>query len=469
MITPSRSGATPVPGRQAVSAPTRPTTVDPPPPPKPAASVPRNVAPVLHVNGGVISWSADNGGHHVSRGDLHAPRNAAGRETTYTVLGIVTSWKPARPPVGPPCTTASRREGNAGEQWTASEVSITGPKCVVQNVAPVLHVNGGVISWSADKGANTFRGAISTAPRNAAGRTTTYTNLGLVTSWKPATPACGTTLYYGVASEGSAGEQWTANEVAIAGPTCPPPPTENVAPTLDLQIAPRRGSRAGVGMGPGSGSHELKLAICTAARGAPGRSCTYIDNIGLPGPPFGAVHRTIYWDAARLRSGAGPAGRIGSALPQRVQPVSCGPLRSTSSAQLFTEGLPACPPPEVTGPPVGEQVFSTNPEDQCAGAINLINQDDGILVQPGGIGVLTGLGPMFECETMRDLAAPSNDGVLGPVSTVNQDHLCEDWATVINEATDFISRWYVGSTGNCDVVTRYRVVHRGVQRIDGLR
>ena len=69
------------------------------------------------------------------------------------------------------------------------------------------------------------------------------------------------------------------------------------------------------------------------------------------------------------------------------------------------------------------------------------------------IGMLAALSPMGECETMRDLAAPSNDGVLGPVSTVNQDHLCEDWATVINEPTDFIRGWYVGSTGDCDVVT----------------
>jgi hypothetical protein len=63
------------------------------------------------------------------------------------------------------------------------------------------------------------------------------------------------------------------------------------------------------------------------------------------------------------------------------------------------------------------------------------------------------LSPTLECQTMRDLAAPSNDGVLGPVSTVNQNHLCQDWATVINEATDFIRGWYVGPTGACDVVT----------------
>ena len=430
--------------------PTRPTTVDPPPPPKPAASVPRNVAPVLHVNGGVISWSADKGATTFHGAISTAPKNAAGRKTTYTVLGIVTSWKPAAPACGTTLYYGVASEGNAAEQWTASEVSITGPKCVVQNVAPVLHVNGGVISWSADKGADTFRGAISTAPRNATGRTTTYTNLGIVTSWKPATPACGTTLYYGVASEGSAGERWTANEVAIAGPKCAPPPIENVAPTLTYKIAPAGDHEQALVWPQDPGATSYKLAICTAARGVPGRSCTYIDNIGSPGPAFGGEpNGTVYWDVLDGPCGThwfsvaseGPAGELWAA-----QEYEFGP-------EFFTEGLPACPPPEVTGPPVGEQVFSTNPEDQCAAAINLINQDDGSSPTGGGIGGLTRLDSTVECETMRDLAAPSNDGVLGPVSTVNQDHLCEDWATVINEATDFISGWYVGSTGNCDVVT----------------
>jgi hypothetical protein len=434
-------------GPGAVSRPTRPTTTDPPPPPKPAASLPGNVAPVLHVNGGVISWSADKGATTFHGAISTAPKNAAGRKTTYTVLGIVTSWKPATPACGTTLYYGVASEGNAAEQWAANEVSITGPKCVLQNVAPVLHVNGGVISWSADQGATTFRGAISTAPRNAAGRTTTYTNLGLGTTWTPATPPCGTTLYYGVASEGQAGEQWTANEVTITGPTCPPPPTENVAPTLTSTFFPA-GNREPVLVWPQDpGATSYKAAICTAARGAPGRSCTYMDNIGSSEPQFGA--NTMSWDLLAAPCGShwisiaseGPAGELWSA-----QEYSFGPGR-------FDLGLPACPPPEVNGPPVGEQVFSTNPEDQCAAAINLINQDDGSSLSPGGFGALNVLSPTGECQTMGDLAAPSIDGVLGPVSAVNQDHLCEDWATVINEYTDFISGWYVGSTGDCDVVT----------------
>ena len=410
--------------------------------------MPRNVAPVLHVNGGVISWSADKGATTFHGAISTAAKNAAGRKTTYTVLGIVTSWKPATPACGTTLYYGVASEGNAGEQWTANEVSITGPKCLVQNVAPVLHVNGGVISWSADKGADTFNGAISTAARNAAGRTTTYTNLGLVTSWTPAMPACGTTVYYGVASEGHAGEQWTANEVAITGPTCPPPPIENVAPTLTYKIAPAGDREQALVWDQDPGATSYKLAICTAARGAPGRSCTYIDNIGLPGPAFGngEPNDQMYWDVLSGPCGThwfsiaseGPAGELWASAEYEFGPE-------------FFFGLPACPPPEATGPPVGEQVFSINPEAECAAAINLINQDDQSSLPLGYRPIVPS--PVFECETMGDLAGPSNDGVLGPVSTVNQDHLCEDWATVINEYTDFIRGWYVGSRGNCDVVT----------------
>jgi hypothetical protein len=97
------------------------------------------------------------------------------------------------------------------------------PRSAPHNFAPVLHVDGGTISWAAQKGADAFHGAISTDARGTADRTTTYTNLSLATSWTPAPPACGQTRYYGVASEGNAGEQWTANEVSIAGPVCGPP------------------------------------------------------------------------------------------------------------------------------------------------------------------------------------------------------------------------------------------------------
>ncbi len=88
------------------------------------------------------------------------------------------------------------------------------------NIATVLTVANGVISWPAQPGVTDYKGASSTAPRGQSGRTTTYQDLGNVTSWTPATPGCGTTLYYGVASEGSAGELWSSSEVSVSGPSC---------------------------------------------------------------------------------------------------------------------------------------------------------------------------------------------------------------------------------------------------------
>jgi hypothetical protein len=77
--------------------------------------------------------------------------------------------------------------------------------------APVAHVRGRKLSWSAQAGVTRYNGAISTA---ASGGSTTYHRLGYVTSWRP-TPQPGFKRFYSVASEGPAGEKWSAR-IAIA-------------------------------------------------------------------------------------------------------------------------------------------------------------------------------------------------------------------------------------------------------------
>jgi hypothetical protein len=205
------------------SPPTPLTPVPPPLPTQPPPSAPHNVAPVLRLNGGLISWSADKGATDFHGAISTDARGALDRKTLYTDLSVATSWRPASPACGQTLYYGVASEGNQGEQWTANEVSITGPVCGPPNFAPVLSLSGGTISWPGDAGADTFHGAISTDARGTADRTTTYTDLGLATSWTPAPPACGQKLYYGVASEGNAGELWTVSEVAISGPPCPPP------------------------------------------------------------------------------------------------------------------------------------------------------------------------------------------------------------------------------------------------------
>ena len=113
------------------------------------------------------------------------------------------------------------------------------------NVAPVLTYANGKITWSAQPGVTDYSGAISTAPRGAVGRTTTYQDLGNVASWTP-TPQPGKMLYYGVASNGPSGQEWTATEIAITWPT------SNVAPVLTISCnkiscPPARRERKGLG------------------------------------------------------------------------------------------------------------------------------------------------------------------------------------------------------------------------------
>jgi hypothetical protein len=99
-------------------------------------------------------------------------------------------------------------------------------------VAPTLTLSGGKISWTAQPAATDFKAAISTGPVGSSTRTTTYRDLGAVSSFTPAAPAAGQTLYYGVASEGPAGEDWSSNEVSISGSAVTTPPVTSPSPPV---------------------------------------------------------------------------------------------------------------------------------------------------------------------------------------------------------------------------------------------
>jgi hypothetical protein len=365
------------------------------------------------------------------------PSRPTGTPIIIVPIVIVGPSGPAGPPGPTPVPTPPTT--------TDPPAPLKPPPSTPNNFAPALHVNNGVISWAADKGADTFHGAISTAPRNAAGRTTTYTILGIVTSWKPATPACGTTLYYGVASEGNAGEQWTASEVSITGPKCV---VQNVAPVLTYKIGPAGDHEPWLLWPLDPGATSFKAAICTAARGTSGRTCIYITPPSMVGPPPGDGFPTEEtWDLLQDGGCGGHYYSIASEGP-------AGELWASAEYGFggnFGLGLPKCPPPQVGAPATTPPVYSTLPVEQCISAIDRINTEDGAPANAGE-GELSQLNADLECQTMNDLA-PANSQTLTPVSTINQDHLCEDWATAVGEFTNYISGWYVSPTGNCDVVT----------------
>jgi hypothetical protein len=101
------------------------------------------------------------------------------------------------------------------------------PVAAGANTAPTLSDSNGTVTWTGQgSGVTDYKGAISNLPRGQAGRTTSYTDLGAAaSSWTPTPPTCGATDYYGVATEGAGGEQWSTNEVAISASCADTPPS----------------------------------------------------------------------------------------------------------------------------------------------------------------------------------------------------------------------------------------------------
>jgi hypothetical protein len=154
-----------------------------------------NVAPVLTVSGSKVSWAAQKSATSY-KGALSNASSGSSRTTVYQYLGTATSWSLTAQP-GKTVYVGVASEGAAGERWSR-EVKISWPAL---NVVPVITVTNGKISWAAQAGATSFKGAAT----NSSG--INYLSLGSVTSWSP-TAEPGKTVRYAVASEGAAGEQW---------------------------------------------------------------------------------------------------------------------------------------------------------------------------------------------------------------------------------------------------------------------
>jgi hypothetical protein len=310
----------------------------------------------LNLNTGRLTFKAEKG--HYGKFTVVVRHGHKERTYHFTVKkpkpGQKLPTKPVVVPVGAPTGTPIviipvPIPGPAGPPGTPAPVptapTTTDPPAppapapsAPHNFAPVLHVNGGVISWAADKGASTFHGAISSAPRNASGRTTIYTVLGIVTSWKPATPPCGATLYYGVASEGNAGEQWTANEVAIAGPKCGPP-TNLTKPTItgilgDVQI---------LTLHPGTWTNSTSQTEMWESCPIEGQSTDCAPHPAFTGDTYGTGDTDVGSSIAVVETATGPGGT--SKITVWTDPIAIPPptldFRDTH-------------PPRITSPSPGQ-------------------------------------------------------------------------------------------------------------------
>lgn len=137
------------------------------------------------------------------------------RDGTTNVGTNANTYVPVAGDVGHTLTvtvTAANAAGNASAT-SAATASVTSSG----TSGPVLTLVGTTISWPAIGGATGYKAAISSGPRTDTGRTTTYVELGNVTSWTPPS-ASGQTLYYGVAAETAGGDLWSSSEVSIAWP-----------------------------------------------------------------------------------------------------------------------------------------------------------------------------------------------------------------------------------------------------------
>jgi hypothetical protein len=287
-----------------------------------------NAAPVLTLNSGKVSWPAQSGATDF-RAAISTGARGATRATTYQDLGDVSSFTPAQPAVGQTLYYGIASEGSSGEDWSANEVSITGvAKAPAVSVAPTVTVTGGKVSWAAQPGATDFRAAISTGARGSATRTTTYQDLGTASSFTPAAPAAGQTLYYGIASEGPGGELWS-NEVSIT--TAKP---MNVAPTLTL-------SGGKVSWAAQPAATDFRASISTAATGSSTRTTTYQDlgDVRSFTPAAPAAGTTLYYDVAS----EGPGGEVWSTNEVSIatpMPANVAPTLTVSGGKVSWTAQP---------------------------------------------------------------------------------------------------------------------------------
>jgi hypothetical protein len=166
-------------------------------------------ASVLHANGDTLVWRATR---NASRYVLSATtRSGDGQHVVQSHRrGVVRTRLHVSAPAGDSVIYRVRAQ-QRGSRWTNPvTIHFPAPTKSATGAPSSVALNGQTIVWSAGNGE---QGAVSTAPRGATGRQTTYVQLPAGTSWSPAAQP-GSTLYYGVKIDG----QWSSNEVEISWP-----------------------------------------------------------------------------------------------------------------------------------------------------------------------------------------------------------------------------------------------------------
>jgi hypothetical protein len=120
------------------------------------------------------------------------------------------------PPISPTPPTEESAPTPGGSESTSPVAT--------QTAAPSLSVSGQTVRWSPVGSETSYEVAVSSAPRGAASRTTTYSNQarlpGTAQSYTPSLSP-GEKVYVGVSADG--GVTWSESEVSVSLPSAPTP------------------------------------------------------------------------------------------------------------------------------------------------------------------------------------------------------------------------------------------------------
>ncbi|MDE1861251.1 MAG: hypothetical protein KGH72_06075 [Candidatus Micrarchaeota archaeon] len=356
-------------------------------------------APTLNISGHTITWAAESAAMYYGGAISNGPRNT-NRSTTYLNLSKATSWTPPAA-CGQTLYYGVSAVGTNGGQWSTNEVSITWPACTTtstssttkattssttssstissttmssstttssQLYSPTLSISGHTITWAAESAASYYGGAISNGPRNDTSRTTTYLNLSHATSWTPPT-ACGT-LYYGVSAVGSAGTDWSTNEVSIAWPACSSTSTTSAQSTTTVQgstttISGSTGMM--VGMNGGWGTVHAQDMSGT------GENIVRIDAQGAQGTEFPSTYYQYGVKTDALFAGPYDKGGVIGLAGCNSNGNSCTNATNWANTALnwyegnCTAGASECPTVEVLNEPYGDWYFGSGADSSQNG------------------------------------------------------------------------------------------------------
>ncbi|HEY7961659.1 MAG TPA: hypothetical protein VID29_07045 [Solirubrobacteraceae bacterium] len=214
------------------------------------ATVSDPLAPVLSVSAVTVRWSpiASESSYRVAVST--DARGTTDRSTVYaTVARIAGSVQSYTPTLSPGQTVYVGVTADGGANWSEVEAKVTAP---LVSQAPVLHVSGDTISWTAIPGVTSYKLATVLHPTTT--RETTYKIVTGTSVTPPAVP--GQTVNYGLSAATPEAGPW-AKEVTIVYPPSEPAAGETgggTPPPPPPPPPPPSGKMVGTNDGAGWGS-----------------------------------------------------------------------------------------------------------------------------------------------------------------------------------------------------------------------